>query len=237
MWTQALVQIFSMMLPPVLVALIYYRGVERDFLLLDFGGDKWLLALAGVVVMLLLVPLNEWLTQWNDTWNLGALGDSLRTMQERTEGVIEQIVDTSSVGGLLANLLVVALVPAVAEELFFRCGIQNLIGQWVRNRHVAIWLTALIFSLAHGEVFSFMPRFMLGAMLGYLYEYGRSVVPNMLAHFANNAIVVVLYWLVARGATGIDPEAPFNFPVILTVCCTLAAVLLFVATFTKTLKK
>ena len=77
----------------------------------------------------------------------------------------------------------------------------------------------------------------MGATLGYLYVYGRSVLPNMLAHFVNNAIVVILYWLSARGTIDIDLESPTHFPWLLIGCCTLAAVLLFCATFTKRLKK
>ena len=55
----------------------------------------------------------------------------------------------------------------------------------------------------------------------------------MSAHFVNNALVVVLYWLVARGVLDIDPEAPLHVGLELTVCCTAAAVALFVVTFVR----
>lgn len=240
---QAVTQLLTFLVPVLLTTLIYYRGRQREFYRLDFSGPKWLLGLAGVVVMLLLIPVNDWLTVWNDSWNLGRLGELMRSLQEQTEAILQQLVAVDTVGGLLANLLVVALIPAVCEEVFFRAGIQNLLQRWISadgrkpwGVHVAIWLTAILFSLGHGELFAFMPRLVMGATLGYLYVYGGSLLPNMLAHFVNNALVVVLYWLVARGVLDIDPEAPLQAGLELTVCCTVAAVALFVVTFTKRMK-
>ncbi len=238
LWVQSITQILTFAVPVLLMTTIYYRRREREYYRFDFSGRKWFYALVGVVIMLLMTPLIEWLTEWNDLWQLGALGDLMRKLQEQTEAVIEQMITADTVGGLVANLLVIAVVPAICEELFFRAGIQNLLQRWISadgrkpwGVHVAIWLTALIFSLAHGELFAFMPRFIMGATLGYLYVYSGSLLPNMLAHCVNNAIVVVLYWLVARGVLDIDPEAPLHFGAALTVACTLAAVLLFYVNF------
>lgn len=217
-------QLLMFALPVVLMTIIYYRGRQREYYRLDFSGRRWLTGLVGVVLLLLLMPLIEWLTMWNDTWDLGRVGELLRSMQDQTEAILKEMMSATTVGGLLANLFVVALVPAICEELFFRAGIQNLLQRWWRNPHIAIWVTALIFSLVHGEIFSFMPRFLLGALLGYLYVYGRSLVPNMLVHFTNNAIAVICYWLVSRGVLDIDPDAPLDFGWLLTVCCTVAAV-------------
>lgn len=243
MVVQALTQVLSFVVPVLLMVYIYYRGQQREFLRCDFTGRKWLLGLVGMIIMVLMVPVNDWLTVWNSGWNLGAMGEIMRSIQDVTEGLVEDMLSGTSVGRLLANLLVVALVPAVCEELFFRGGIQNLLVRWISGDgrrgwgvHVGIWLSAIIFSLGHGEIFSFMPRVLMGAVLGYLYVYSGSLLPNMLAHFANNALVVVLYWLSSRGVVDIDPNAPLQFGVLLTVCCTLAAVALFYVTFTKKLK-
>ncbi len=228
---QSLTQLLTFLVPVVLMTVIYYRTSMREYLRLNFSGRHWYYALAGVVATLLIIPANDWLTTWNDSWNLGRIGELLRRLQDATEGVVESMMSTDTVWGLLGNLLVVALIPAVCEEVFFRAGIQNLLQKWVKNPHLAIWLTAIIFSLGHGEVFSFVPRFVLGALLGYLYVYGGSLLPNMMAHFVNNAILVVLYWLMARGVVDIDPEAPLQVDWALTALCTLAAIAVLAATF------
>jgi len=238
LWTQSLTSILIFVVPMLLMVAIYYRKNAVSFLALRADGHSWLMALVGIVVLLLITPLNEWLTEWNDTWNLGHLGEMLRQIQEQSEGVMEKLIKGDTIGALLANLLVIAVLPAVCEELFFRGGIQNLLQRWVRNPHVAIWITAAVFSLIHGEIFSFVPRFVLGALLGYLYVYGGSMVVNVVAHFVNNAVVVLLYWLVARGTLDLDPEAPLGFTPVITVCCTLAAVAVMWVTFSgKKVKK
>ena len=231
LWLQAVVQLLVFAVPAVAVAMMYHAGTWRQHIGLDFSGRQWRWAMIGVVILLLIYPVNEWLTAWNDGWNLGPIGDRLRQLQQSTEGLIEQFLSVDSVGGLLANLLVVALIPAVSEELFFRAGVQNQLMAWLRNKHVAVLLTAVIFSLGHGEVFAFVPRFVLGALLGYMYVYSGSVVVNMTAHFVNNAIVVVVYWLAARGVIDMDLDAPMDFGWLLIVCCTIAAVALFCVSF------
>ena len=226
-------QVLMFALPVVLMTLIYYRGRQREYYRLDFSGRRWLTALVGVALLLLLMPLIERLTMWNDSWDLGRVGELLRSLQDQTEAAVKDMMSATTVGGLLANLLVVALIPAVCEELFFRAGVQNLLQRWWKNPHVAIWVTALIFSLVHGEIFAIVPRFVLGALLGYLYVYGRSLLPNVLVHFTNNAIAVVIYWLIARGVLDLDPDAPIDFGLLLTVCCTIAAVAVMWVTFFK----
>ena len=242
---QAVTQVLTMAVPTVVIAAVYFRGRQRAFYRMDFGGRRWLMALAGMVVMLLIVPLDEALTRWNEAWDLGALGESLRAMQDTTEGLVNDMFAQTSVGGLLVNLLVIGLVPAVCEELFFRTGIQNLLERWFtgnyegaaprRGRgfgmHAAVWVTAAVFSLFHGEMFSFMPRLLMGAVLGYLYVYGGSLLVNMAAHFINNATLVVLYWLYSNGLSPVDPTGDLMIGWPVTVCCTLAALTLFYTTF------
>lgn len=228
---QAFTQVLTFAVPVLLMTAIYYKGCAREYYRLDFGRRSWRCALAGVAILLLLVPAIDWLTVWNDGWDLGGAGAALRALQEQTESVLQQLMGTTTVGGLLANLLVVALVPAVCEELFFRAGIQNLMQRWLKNPHAAIWITAVLFSLGHGELFAFIPRLLMGAVLGYLYVYSGSLLPNMLAHFTNNALVVLLYWLSMRGVVDIDPDEPLRVGALLTACCTLAAAALFAVTF------
>ena len=233
--SQTLSQIVMFMLPVCIVARLYYRDSQRSYFRLGFGRRAWGMALVGAVAMVLLAPAIDWLTTWNDTWTLGSLDEPLRRVQQQTEAATREMLGGTTVGALLANLFVVALVPAVCEEVFFRAGMQNLLQRWFTGGRceygqwgtlLAVWLTAAVFSLVHGEVFAFMPRFVMGVMLGYFYVYGGSIAVNATAHFVNNAIVVVVYWLVARGVLDIDPAAPMRLPWLLTACCTLAALML-----------
>lgn len=223
-------------LPSVIVAALYYRDDMRGYLRLDISGRRWLLALAGVVVMLLLVPLTDWLSVWNDGWHWSGAWErvemELRKMGAESQTTVDNCLRECHP---LLSLLCMALVPALCEELFFRAGIQNLLQRWFKNVHVAVWVTAALFSLAHGEVFAFLPRFLLGGLLGYLYVGGGSLIVNILAHFFNNAMVVFFFWL-ATPDSGIDPTAPLALDWTVTLACSAAAVLLFGVTFGKGLK-
>lgn len=227
-----LVQLLTFALPVQLVTWMYYRDSQRTFYKLDFNRRPWLLALAGVALLFLLVPLTDWLATWNDNWHFSGAWEPLERRLRDTGEQSEQAVESLMRGNHpLLNLFGMALVPALCEELFFRAGIQNLLQRWFKNGHVAVWLAAAIFSLAHGELFAFLPRLLLGALLGYLYLYGRSLVVNVTVHFVNNAIIVAAYALLAGGSSDFDPSAPLAVPPLLTVASSLAALVLFYFVF------
>ena len=73
---------------------------------------------------------------------------------------------------------------------------QRHLAESFKNVHVAIIVTAIIFSLVHFQLYSFLPRFFLGIVLGYLFIVGRSIWYPIIAHFINNAIGVIFYYLV-----------------------------------------
>lgn len=237
---QAFMQIVSFVGPVALLVWLYHRDEVHPFLRLDFSRRAWLLALAGLVAWGLLMPLMEWSGVWNEGWHFPSpfepVEQLLRKIGELSQSLMERLLSGAGVGTLLGNLLVIAVLPAVTEELFFRAGMQNLMFRWVKNPHVAIWVTAAVFSLFHGEVFAFVPRLIMGAVLGYLYFGSNSLVPNMVAHFFNNAMVVVLYWLIARGVLDIDPQAPMAAAWPITIGCTVAAMAVMYICFGKNLK-
>ena len=54
------------------------------------------------------------------------------------------------------------MIPAIGEELLFRGAVQRLFLRWVRNPHVAIWVTGTLFSFIHFQFYGFLPRMVLG---------------------------------------------------------------------------
>lgn len=234
-WTTAVSQVLTFAMPALLWVLLYV-GDFRNGLQLDFALSKWGKAGVGVLLLILLLPALDWVTEWNKGWHLpesmAVLEQQLRDANEASEQLVKHILARPGTGAFVVNLFVAALLPAVCEELFFRCGIQQLLQKCFKNNaHVAILLTAVIFSLAHGEMFAFVPRFIMGLMLGYLFYLSKSVLVNMLVHFCNNAVIVVLYFLYNNGTIGIDPSEPLLMPWLLTTLCAMAALLLFCDTF------
>ncbi|MEJ7662013.1 MAG: CPBP family intramembrane glutamic endopeptidase [Hymenobacter sp.] len=110
-----------------------------------------------------------------------------RDNEDRAAGLTKFLTDFHSPGRLLVGLVVIAIVPAVAEELVFRGGVQRNLVAWFGSRHVGVWLAAAIFSAIHVQFFGFVPRFVLGLVLGYLYEWSGNILVSMAAHFTQNA--------------------------------------------------
>ena len=109
-------------------------------------------------------------------------------------------------GDFAFNLIMIGLLPAIGEELVFRGVVQKIFHQWSRNIHIAIWTTAFVFSAMHMQFYGFLPRMVLGGMLGYMLAWSGSLWLPIFAHFVNNAGAVVFMYLFQKGVTDIDPD-------------------------------
>lgn len=235
--TQCVSQLL-MFLVPVILFVLFYESDERGFLKLDFHWSSWSQALAAMAIMLLFIPMIDVVTQWNDTWHFSEpLEGILREITERNQKLLESFFSQVGVGNLILNILILAVVPAVCEELFFRSVVQQTMHKWFKNAHVAIFVTAILFSLAHGEIYAFVPRAIIGVILGYLFYYSGSVVVNICAHFLNNALIVVLYFLYYREIIGFSPDELPSMGWIWTIVFVLVAAFLFYVTILRERKK
>lgn len=148
----------------------------------------------SVLVVLVMMPGDDWLFSLNRS----LLPPEVLTEIAKENANASAIVAMPSVSDLFANLLVMGLVAAVCEELFYRGAVQRLIGEWSKNMHVAVWVTAALFAIMHYNVSAFLPRCVLGALLGYLCAWGGSVWLSIAAHAANNALFFIYYYYSER---------------------------------------
>ena len=154
-----------------------------------------------VLMMVSVIPFINYTAEINMKMEvpIKVLDQLLHNMEDAAEEMLVAFTTTESIGGLLINLLMIGVIAAVGEELIFRGLLQRLMMGMVRNIHVAIVITAILFSAFHFQFFSFLPRFILGVILGYMMYYGRSIWYPILAHFVNNAMGVVYYYFNSRG--------------------------------------
>lgn len=169
-------------------------------------NSAWLL-LIGVVLMFVSLPLTNLLTSWNEKMNFGAAFESLEALLQQLEetagDLTERMLQVDSFGGLLFNLLVIALIPAIGEELTFRGVLQQALTRRC-NVHVAVFLSAFVFSFIHFQFYGFLPRMFLGLLLGYLFYYSGSLWTSILMHFVNNGAAVVVAYLDYKGLIDVD---------------------------------
>ena len=157
-----------------------------------------------IAIVITGLPFVNYLTEINMrmTIPIDRIEKLLRSMEEQTEGMMMKLIEADNMGGLLINLIMIAIIPAVGEELLFRGLIQRHLAESFKNVHVAILVTAVIFSMVHMQIYSFLPRFFLGLVLGYLLFIGRSIWYPIIAHFLNNAIGVIFYYLAYQEKAG-----------------------------------
>ena len=153
------------------------------------------LGLLTILVMFISVPLLELSVEINKGMKLpGFLSEVeewMRRQEDQMAELTRQLLTMTTIGALLVNLLMLAVIPAIGEEFIFRGCLQRLFHQLTKNHHAAIWITAIIFSSIHMQFYGFIPRMLLGAMFGYLFIWSNSLWLPILGHFLNNATAVI----------------------------------------------
>jgi hypothetical protein len=130
----------------------------------------------------------------------------MRSSEQEAERITKAFVNVTSVREVFINVLVIAVLPAVGEELLFRGVVQRIVAEWMRNHHAGIWISAAVFSAIHIQFFGFIPRMLLGVCFGYLLLWSGSIWLPVIAHFFNNAAAVVSAWYVFNHKSGFNPD-------------------------------
>jgi hypothetical protein len=198
-----------MFIAPPLILYAFTRNQPMREIGFRKPNSAWML-LIGVALMFVSLPLTNLLTSWNEKMDFGSAFESLEAMLKQMEDaagdLTERMLQVDTVWGLLGNLLVIALIPAIGEELTFRGMLQQALHRGCKNAHVAVWLSGFIFSFIHFQFYGFLPRMFLGIILGYMFYYSGSLWTSILMHFVNNGSAVVVAYLEHKGLTDMDYE-------------------------------
>lgn len=175
-------------------ALIYFWVFDRDFrFTLSLPKDKRLFVWAAVLPVCL-IPLVDWLNVLNGQIHFP--GEEIwRQMQETSALMTEKLFSLGGVWGFVATSFVMAVIPAVVEEFFFRGALQRLLKTWFKSTFWAIVVSSAIFSFIHFEIFSFLPRFVMSCVIGTLFAVTGSIWAGVLYHFVNNFVSCLFYFL------------------------------------------
>jgi membrane protease YdiL (CAAX protease family) len=217
---QALNQIGVFILPPLLFAWLVDK---KSMQYLNLNRFPTLLAiLLGIAMVYTLLPFINWLTDLNAhislPESLSGLEQWMKAKEIQADSITKAFLSVNTQNGLWLNLVVVALIPAIGEELLFRGLIQRLLGEWTKNLHWGVWLTAILFSAIHMQFYGFFPRLLLGLILGYLFAFSRSLWLPMLVHFVNNASSVIVFYLNYNGMIQVKMEHFGASPQIWVIC-------------------
>jgi membrane protease YdiL (CAAX protease family) len=191
------------------VIIIFMIRPKEDRQMFSVAGTGITDLVLLLVLMVFLVPLTGLSAELNSKlvlphW-LSGLEGWMREKEDYANDLIGVVLGEHSAAVLLVNILVVAVLPAIAEELLFRGALQRLFGDLFRSGHAAVWISSIVFSAVHLQFYGFLPRLILGLVLGYLFLWSGSIWIPVTAHFINNAMSVAVDFFQATGTSSQGP--------------------------------
>lgn len=164
----------------------------------------------SVILIVVAQPLIGWASELNSYLalpkGLSFIEEWMQRAENQGELITEAFLSTTSAGGLLGNIFMITILPAFAEEVLFRGVLARLFKDWTKNVHLAVFLSAFIFSAIHLQFYGFLPRLLLGMALGYLFFWSGSLWLPIAAHFTNNFLSVMVEFLFRKGIIHTNAE-------------------------------
>lgn len=192
------------------------------------------LTLLTILIVVLAAPLILWALDINQRMQLPAvfkgLENYLRHLEDKNQKLLESLLVMRSVYDLMVNFLMIAIVPAIVEELLFRGTLQQLLQKATGDAHIAIIVTGMFFSFIHFQFYGFFPRMLLGILFGYLFFWSGNLWLPIFAHFLNNGVQVVMVYLFQTGKISLNIDEMNAFPPYITMTATVflfAAIYIF----------
>ena len=174
----------------------------------------WKESLLVIVLMICASPAINLLAWLNEQVTLpsflSGLEEHLKQQEEAAAALTERFIKAENIGTLFFNILLMALMPALSEEMCFRGTLQTLFSGNGRNKHISVWVCAILFSAIHFQFYGFIPRMLMGALLGYMLLWSGSLWLPVLAHFTNNCMAVVLYNIYYMNGRNVDEIDAFG---------------------------
>jgi len=159
--------------------------------------------LASIIIVVFSIPLINFLAGINESMKLpeflSGLENWMMDAEANAKVITTAFLNMEGHKDLVINMVIIALIPAIGEELLFRGALQNLIIDWCKNIHIGIFITAILFSAMHMQFYGFLPRMAMGLLFGYLVIWTGSIWIPVTCHLTNNGSAVLFTYLNQRG--------------------------------------
>lgn len=231
---QGFATFIGLIVTPVVLLLAFRKSALTFFKDKDFHSPTLLIT---PLIVITFMGVNSIFVQFNADFHFPEFMKSFEDWAREKELYAEELTafmtNFGSTSELLIALFVIAVLPAIGEELVFRGLIQNELNKLTRNVHIAIWLSAVLFSAFHLQFFGFLPRVLLGALFGYLYYWSGNLSMAILAHFTNNAIAILSLYFYRKGSLeyNVETTEAFPIPIVLFACLLTFSLLYFYRNF------
>lgn len=226
----------------VVIPLIFLKAREKSLSgRLSSNHSEWIVYLLTFAGVIMFMGVNSIVIDWNSSVSFPEFMKGFEEWARQNEDTLAEattfITHFDSFWMFLLGFIVIAVIPAIGEELVFRGLLQRKLIEATVNPHLAIWISAILFSAIHIQFFGFFPRMFLGALFGYLYFWTGDLKIAMFAHFVNNAFTLVMVYLNQLGWVDFDlenTESPALYSVILFAIITAITLYIIHKKSTKT---
>ena len=158
--------------------------------------------------------LNSGVIEWNKSINFPEFMNSFEqwalTKENQLEKVTLFLISFDNISEYLIGVLTIALIPGIFEEFFFRGVLQKNLFLISKNVHLAVWISAILFSAIHMQFYGFFPRLFMGVLFGYMFYWSGNIIYPMLAHTFNNFFSLTLFYGAKQGFFGTDFDISVN---------------------------
>ena len=230
MWMQAVSTFLMFFLPVYIFALICYRNPAKFIGFNTRFNYRQVLILLAIVA--LTFPLSGALAELTKMIPISKSWEVYFKAKEATRAAQEKaLININTFPKYIVSMIIIALLPAIFEEVCFRGAIQNILTRWFKGPWVAIIITSILFSAVHISYYGFLVRAVLGVFLGLIYYYSGSIWLSILFHFLYNGVqVTALYASSTSMATASKNAGDIegSFPLWAGVVCVVLIIYAFI---------
>ena len=201
-YMQILYHVSVFIVPAFIAAYLFLGSAKRPNVIGYFELERtisirWFIA--TLLLMFAVIPFINLLAAFNEMIvfpeSLARLEQWFKNSEESARQSTKLLLIVDNAGGVFFNIFMIAMLPAIGEELIFRGVLHNIFVKRTGNVHVAIIITGFLFSAMHLQFYGLFPRWLLGVMFGYLLVWSGSIWAPIFAHFVNNAVIVCISFL------------------------------------------
>lgn len=219
-WTMFFLQGFASTIGLIVFPWYYLKYYAVAKIRIPIRSLSFPLISISILIVLSFMPVNAVFITWNEAVSFPEFLSGFEQWAREKENYLKEITrfltDLDGWGAFAMALIVIAVIPAIGEEFAFRGILQIKFLRITGNIHLAIWISAILFSAIHIQFFGFVPRVLLGALFGYMYYYSGNLIVPITAHFINNAFTLFMFHAYQKGWLEFDLES-LDYPPLSTV--------------------
>ena len=182
--------------------------------LMNYKKVKLLPVIMVIFTTVFFIILNAPVIEWNKSISFPSFMSSFESWallkEKQLESLTIYLVSFENNFEYLIGIIAIAIIPGFCEEYFFRGVLQKNLNLLLKNAHIAILLSSLLFSAFHLQFYGFFPRFFLGVFFGYLFYWSGSLMYPIIAHALNNFLSLTVFYAASSGLFGEDIDVSVN---------------------------